>query len=311
MDLIEKEWERRQPVREVSVEEAQRAIGPLTSLRPFTRGKANTNLLVTRPSGQRQVLRLYQRDPRSLGIERRVLQRVRDLPVPQMLDSGTLDDGTLFALTTFCEGRHPDGPDGMVQEVALARALGAVAARIHSRPFPELGLLSEEGYTRTFSSLADSFSDLISWSLAKGGAGRRLPETLRRSLESFVGQAERRLAPAEASPCLVHGDFKYSNLLIDGDAVVTGILDWEFACALVPLLDIAILTRHCNGSAFLINFERGYRQEGGELPTDWVRLARQVDLMNLVGFLNGGGERPVLHAAVIERIATTLADLPT
>ena len=38
----------------------------------------------------------------------------------------------------------------------------------------------------------------------------------------------------------------------------------------------------------------------------WLRLARIVDLMNLVGFLNAPGTRPRLHAAVIAHIAATL-----
>jgi hypothetical protein len=77
------------------------------------------------------------------------------------------------------------------------------------------------------------------------------------------------------------------------------------------MLDVAILMRHREGfpPGFCAGFEAAYRAGGGPLPDDWRELSRIVDLMNLVGFLNGAGARPTLYAHVIRLIADTLAGL--
>jgi aminoglycoside phosphotransferase (APT) family kinase protein len=49
--------------------------------------------------------------------------------------------------------------------------------------------------------------------------------------------------PAESRPCLVHGDFRLGNSLIDRDGQVLALLDWELCTIGEALLDLAYFLR--------------------------------------------------------------------
>jgi len=71
------------------------------------------------------------------------------------------------------------------------------------------------------------------------------------------------------------------------------ILDWEFACAGTPYLDLGHLLRAPllgDMSEFEARVAAGYRDAGGELPQNWAHVAQLTDLFAWLSFL----ERPTL-----------------
>lgn len=286
-------------------------LGPATRTVPLGGGKANTNLRVDRAHGPPLVVRVHQRDPRSAAMERAVMARVRGVvPVPALRGTGTTREGLPVSVVDWLPGRpltHVLADDD-VDALALGAAVGACLAPLHALPVEGVGLFGPDlSLARRFESVRHSFDDLVGYSLTRGRARRRLgPERVRRLQAALPGWGEQ-LAPLEAHRGLVHGDAKASNLLVARVGRgwrVQALLDWEFACAFTPLLDVAIFARHREALplGLLDGFVRGYRGAGGWLPDDWQALTRVVDLMNLVGFLNAGGERPRLFARVLERV---------
>ena len=81
-------------------------------------------------------------------------------------------------------------------------------------------------------------------------------------------------------------------------------LDWEFAFAGAPLNGIGNFLRYSSRQLpeYESGFIEGYVQAGGILPDDWRRLARLVDLINLLDFLG----RPDPTGAVVRDVLPLL-----
>lgn len=74
---------------------------------------------------------------------------------------------------------------------------------------------------------------------------------------------------------------------------MAGVLDWEFAFAGPPLVDVAIFLRHraTLPPEYTRGFLAGYAAAGGHLPDDWSAQTKLLDLLNLCSMLEqpGGG----------------------
>ena len=318
IDWPEAQWERARPHVRITLAEAADLVAPLGhafELELLAGGKANTNYRVRMRERDDLVLRIYERAPGLCAREAALLEGLDpDIPAPTPLLDGRLASGQPVALLPFVAGVHPWRIMDESTAPALGRACGKTLALLAlHHPAEVAGLYADDlSLARRFDSIGHAFTDLIEWSLRKGRARRRLPPELRASLRERVELLARALEPLDAHLCLTHGDYKLSNILVQPRGtgfVVSGLLDWEFAGPFTPLLDVAILLRHEAHfpPSFAEGFARAYREAGAWLPTSWRRLAKLVDLMNMVGFLNGTSSRPQLEAQAIEQIAATLA----
>jgi Ser/Thr protein kinase RdoA (MazF antagonist) len=147
--------------------------------------------------------------------------------------------------------------------------------------------------------------------LFEGRAGGRLGEELRDRLWSVVKRTAPRLRAIDDRYSLVHGDFKRSNLLLvqaEGKWRVSAVLDWEFACAGPPLIDVGLFLRA--GAqlppGFREAFAAAYRDADGELPDDWLPLSRLIDVLSQITFLDGAQERPRVFAETIDVVQETI-----
>ena len=68
-------------------------------------------------------------------------------------------------------------------------------------------------------------------------------------------------------------------------------LDWEFAFAGPPLIDLSILLRWADRwpPAFEQGVLAGFTAAGGVLPSEWKRTIRFLNLVTLLGFLRAPG----------------------
>ncbi|HEY3669227.1 MAG TPA: phosphotransferase, partial [Polyangiaceae bacterium] len=110
---------------------------------------------------------------------------------------------------------------------------------------------------------------------------------------------------------LVHADYKRSNLLLQRSGSswnVTAVLDWEFAFAGPAIIDIGLFLRAGAAlpSGFQDSFVAGYRDAGGELPSEWLRLSRLVDLISQVTFLNDPRDLPRVFAETRQVVEETV-----
>ena len=84
-----------------------------------------------------------------------------------------------------------------------------------------------------------------------------------------------------AGPALLHGDFKASNLHFT-EASELLVLDWEFAYAGPPWMDVGQLFRWDAPAPFRAGFERAFFPAGRK---DWEVVAQAFDVVNLVGLV--------------------------
>jgi aminoglycoside phosphotransferase (APT) family kinase protein len=254
------------------------------------------------------VLRLYTADPEACAREAGVLAAVAGrVPAPRIWHSEPAADPP-FALLEWLEGEAMDEllfEADAATAVELAAGCGAALAAIHEIRFPAPGFLGPDlRVLRPMPAWAPTVLSVLD-----GPAGERLgPELadrVRRSVESNTLLVE----PVWSEAVLVHGDFKPPNLLAGSPAGpdefspggegglgrpagaarprLTGILDWEFACAGSRLLDFATFLRDegTKPAGYGDAFAAAYVAAGGIIPADWRRLMRVIDVINLLQML--------------------------
>lgn len=241
------------------------------------------------------VLRLYAQGHEAALRESKVLEIAtwHGVPAPRILQAGSFEERG-FLLSELVPGR-------LMDDKADFADVGAQLARIHSLSFKGYGLFEADGELRDVPS---SLGEEIVADALNGRAGSRLgPERILALLA--LEQAQ----PHPQAPSMVHCDFNPKNILVDDDGKVAAILDWEFAMAGDPLIDLGNFFRFSEDydPQQMAQFEDGYRKAGGILPQDWKRQAQLHDLVSLVSFLDKPEHHPETFATALERIDVLLA----
>jgi aminoglycoside phosphotransferase (APT) family kinase protein len=183
---------------------------------------------------------------------------------------------------------------GSAELGTVARLVGRALGQIHSVPFERTGFLA--GPTLTLVEPFDAGSaGLVRFAesclFAQGGA-ERLGLDLAKSTFEWLRTAASRLDDGECTPCLVHGDYGATNLLVRETGDDIAVLDWEFACAGIPAFDFGNLLR--DPLRGMVGFTRelsaGYRETGGELEQGWEKRAALSDLFACFQFLGRSAE---------------------
>jgi Ser/Thr protein kinase RdoA (MazF antagonist) len=307
---MEGRWERHRPFLRLdrAALEARLAV-PFPGARvreatPLSGGLRNSNYRL-RLDGRDDpvVLRLFTADPEACRREVALAERVAGtVPVPATLYADPQADPP-FSVTAWIEAARLDdllrGGDAAAVERAAAAA-GETLARIHAFALPEPGFLGPDLAVRQALDLIDGWPEHVAFFLA-GPAGTRLGPELSARLRAIVPRMAPRLLPLRGTTTLVHADYKPWNLLVrhgpagaaGGAWRVAAVLDWEFAFAGPPMVDLAIFLRHRDGlpPAYTRGLLAGYQAAGGHLPADWATQTRQLDLLNLCSMLSqpGGG----------------------
>jgi aminoglycoside phosphotransferase (APT) family kinase protein len=254
----------------------------LRSYQLLSGGKINSNYRIELAEGEIYLLRLYARG--SAATEQYAMSFVQDvLPVPAVLFAG---DG--WAVMRFLPGKLlQQAPEAAAD---AGRALAQIAAVQFARP-GEL-IPNNEPQSLPF----DGFEGFIQLCLDNLEARRWLGPELIAGVQGLLRQEASRFAELNQEARLVHGDFNPTNILVD-NGKISGVLDWEFAHAGTPYMDIGNLLRNL-GSAYDEIVASGLREGGLELPPDWRERAALVDLASHMEFLTSthGGE--VKRAAV-------------
>jgi aminoglycoside phosphotransferase (APT) family kinase protein len=271
----------------------------VTEAVPARGGLSNTNYRLT-VSGRQSPLRLriFRTRPQSSRLEAALAARVQPrVPVPRFLyhaDSNPFT-GHPYAILEWLEGIALDDMPEMASthEVAgVGWLVGKVLADIGSFKFTAAGFLNEALAVEEPMQLnGEFFRSYIHWHISGGLARERLGEELSGQLWRFVTRASPLFDHLDHSPCLVHGDFDGSNILVNklgGHWQVSGVVDWEYAISATPLVDLGHILRPPFGD--IEPFERsvieGFTSHGGTLGPNWKRACRLLDLINWVSFMN-------------------------
>jgi aminoglycoside phosphotransferase (APT) family kinase protein len=232
-------------------------------------GKSNTNYRLMLSDGEVCMLRLHNPGSNAER-ENHILRLVREIvPVPTVLAS----DGD-WSIHSFVDGTPlADSPE-------CVGAAAKTLAQISSFRFPSSGWIQADGSVMPFD-FGDGESyvmsllerdDVCAW------LGSKTAEALRR----IDAEPQPDTDDAE-EPCLVHGDFNPTNILVHQGAV-TGVLDWEFSHAGSPYMDIGNLLRHTD-RRYHSKIEAGLVAGGLNVSADWQRRAELIDLSSHLEFL--------------------------
>lgn len=269
-------------------------------------------------AGERTVVRIYahrgaQRGPAAVDVDAAVLRLVRGLlPVPEVLevrrpDANAGTPGLL--ITSFLAGERLDTAlprlDADVR-AAVATELGTLLGRLAQMPFLSPGVFVD-GSLRVEPHPAAA--DLPAW-VASHRQDTALAEWPQRDYDGLLAVADRAQGRLDeiGRTCLVHSDFNPKNLLVDpASGRVTGLLDWEFAHAGMPVSDLGNLLRFEREPAFVEAVLSSYVASVPDAAPDLLERARAADLFALVDLAGRRGENPVTEAAdaLLREVART------
>ena len=319
---MEEQWETHQTVPPLGAQEVCTRIASYAGARPvrgYTRcagGLVNQNVVIDLGEpAERVVLRLYARAGAEeiAAKEAGLLRRLADvLPAPRLLEL-TMQGGRPQAVLSFLPGARLADRFGDLDDESLQRAgqeIGCALARLHAHERPCLGWL--DGTLEVAEPMGDLptvWRTYLEQALTTGRAAARMDAALRADLLALAARASGRLAPLADTHVLLHGDCKPTNILVRADGSLSGLLDWEFAFAGPALFDLGQMLRWPLPAAFERSFVASYEGEGARLPDGWRALARMLDLVNLVGFLDGEAERPTVFRDCRRMIRETLTTL--
>jgi len=267
--------------------------------RPAIGGLSNTNYRLMVSGRETPVrLRIFVTRPESARVEVAITARVRHrVPVPEVLFYAGSNPftGHPYAILEWLDGIMLDAlPSADTTEavVDVGRQLGVVLAEIGSFQFSSAGFLDETfQVSKPMQLSGETFLSYIRNDLLEGQAGDRLGGELARDLWRFVTSAAPLLDGLTGTPCLIHGDFDGTNIIVrkvERAWKVIGLVDWEYALSATSLVDLAHILRPPFGDidSFEWSLIEGFLGHGGILPPEWKRAGLLIDLINWVSFLN-------------------------
>jgi aminoglycoside phosphotransferase (APT) family kinase protein len=312
---VESRWQRGFPFHDLNAAQIDSLIAPFLRGRhvldahPLSGGLRNSNYLVYLSSTEPPVvLRVFSaEDPggccaREAALASLLAGRV---PLASVLHSEPNADPP-WNILSFVDASRFDIflLESSVAEIAQAsHSAGESLAAIHSFTFEKPGWILPDLSIGPPPWPQISWREMLLGWFDTGNAGAQLSSDLRKRVLQLIDTSASRVTGLAAAACLVHADYKPWNLLVR-DGRLAAVVDWEFAYAGNPLVDLGIYLRYSDSHppAYRDAFANGYRDAGGSLPPDWFELARLTDLVNLGFFLEFRGADPVLIHDVTQLI---------
>lgn len=267
------------------------------------------------------VVRIYEHDPSLCEKEADLLRHIaQTVPVAEVVYA---DTAGLNGIPPFAIFRHIEGTSffhlkrsGASRETiaAAARAVGGALATLGSIRFPTAGWLGAgPAVTAPLSEDTAAYPRFIDLCLNSTNLRQRMGSALRERVRICIGSFAMELANIQRETTLVHGDFGKGNVLVRevaGNWTVPVIVDWEFAVAGAPLIDVAHFLRYERAATPRLepHFSAGFVAAGGMLPDNWRRLGRVLDMVALCESLTHDALPDAITAELLELILATVED---
>jgi aminoglycoside phosphotransferase (APT) family kinase protein len=292
----------------------------IVSAQTLTGGYSNENIQIVVDNGGSYVLRRYRRG-NACAVESALAVRLAGVvPVaaPVAADPGGAVAGEPVLLSVFMPGRPvsellPRLDPGEAADLgrSVGQTLAAAGTVVLSAPGFFGGGDLEPGPPGA--DPVTGLPEFVERCLAEGNAAGHLSPAEQDGLRRLAERAAPGLATLRDQRRLVHADFNPKNMLAerrDGRWRLTALLDWEYAFSSSPMFDVGNLLRHPHPAGFAAGFLAGFTAHGGDLPPDWLRLSRGLDLYSLAELLT----RPPGHRyfqRAVETIRLRISDPST
>jgi aminoglycoside phosphotransferase (APT) family kinase protein len=324
-------WERATPATPLSVAEIEALLTPWLKDRVVLDAELLDGGLMNRNyclhligSPEVCVLRLYDRDPAACGREVAILRRLRGrVPVPEVFYARVTPapNSPARAVISFVNGISLYDLRERGDLDALAEAsydVGRVLASLSQYPYDEVGPLTPNLEVNTSlrpgssTEVRPTNAAVIDQLMQVPVFQTRVNGDLRERIQWFAYSNDAHASEGAGRPQLVHGDFNSRNVFVHRTIQgwrVSAILDWEFALAASPFVDIGNFLRYERPTRRMYepSFSRGLRDGGMALPDDWMLLARLMDLPACVEMIG----RPHTPTAVVDELRKLIAETVT
>ncbi len=278
--MMESAWTRGTEFPERSLDEIRVALAnrKVERVERIAEGRANAVYRVWFDNSPAAVLRFHETG--TAVLERTLAASLpTEAHMPRILDAGA--DWTLMeaCVGSTIESLAVRGDWQSIMD--SAEDLGRTLAVISRIQFSEAGFLNPNdlSISHSWTSAYDGLMDYARSLLERVPLPREVVATIQR----IIDEAEPWMRESLGPPCLTHGDFKASNLMIH-EGRVTGVLDWEFAFAGPVLFSFAQLLRFEHqlpvrfGECVLRGFDK-------PMPARWRETALILDFVSLLDFL--------------------------
>jgi aminoglycoside phosphotransferase (APT) family kinase protein len=253
------------------------------------------------------VLRIYRREPERALVDASLLRLMRGLlEVPKVVDVRPASaDSPALLVTERLSGLPLDTvlrePPRRLDWERLGLALGRVLGTLSGVPFLESGFFTDAWLTVSSGGLPH---DLPEWAASHRETSRLAswPERDWQALSELVDTAQDLLdadtARGPARTVLAHGDFNPKNILVDPrDAIVTGLVDWEFAHAGSIHTDFGNFTRFERDERLVQPLVEGFVDAAPGHIENPFDHGRAIDLWALIELAGRTPPNPVCELA--------------
>lgn len=323
---METAWERRNKIYKTDHEAIVKIFKEagiqkrLEKYEPLSGGLGNTSYKVhLEGSSEIFVLRIYTGENSNWNKENGIFKMLQnEVPVPQLVYASN-DKKIIpksFSIFKYIKGHtlaqliH----NGYKPQKELTENIGEKLSLIHQHEYEKTGFLSKD--------IAAVIQEepLSTWiekyaidPLMNGPARNRIRPDKIKKIITFL-EKNSSLFDQPFPSVLLHGDFKPTNLLINDNDELAGIMDWEFAFSGPYFFDIGQILRYEDElpGNFYNHFFNGYQRISKySIQKDWLKLSKLADMVNLIGFLNLIEERPKLFKDVRLLIKKTIKNWKT
>jgi aminoglycoside phosphotransferase (APT) family kinase protein len=240
------------------------------------------------------VLRVYEHDGSLCRKELDLFAVMgREVPLPEVIyaEPEGKDGEPPFLITRYIDGitfreLKRTGPRDEIHEAA--HAVGRALAAMGRISFDKSGWIGPGAQvTAPFMPGENPLPRFADACLTSNLLQQRLDAQVSERIRRTFWNAAPSLAALDRNTQLVHCDFGKQNVLMRKEAdrwTVAAVIDWEFAVAGSPLIDVGHFLRYEKAAEPLLEpeFSRGFADAGGELPEGWRKLARIVDMSALL-----------------------------
>lgn len=277
-------------------------------MRTLEGGYRNHNVQLVTDNGEQFVLRRFLHG-NTCAIEAALMARLAGIaPVAEVIaaDPQGTGAGQPVMLSRFMPGALVSDVLPIVdgdQARQLGHVTGAALAAIGTVDFERPGFFGDGDLEPDGVEPTAELPVFVERCLREGNAQHELTQAEQDWLLQHAEECVPLLNAVSGARHLVHSDFNPKNLLArqhNGVWMITAVLDWEFALAGTPLIDIGNMLRFHKElpQAFAAGFTAGFADAGGDLPDNWRQVSQALDLFALADFLTRPPGNPFFGKAV-------------
>ena len=257
----------------------------------ITTGGSTSNYKVVMNNSVSYLLRVYPNDNDHSDIEMAAYsyaRRLINVPEIYFVDNSKKIISNTYVIMKFIDGitlqEYMIKNTNINQEILIS--IGKSLALLHNRNYGAMAILNSD-LSSVLSPLGSTYQ-LFEYYLVNL-AGRTLSAEVKIKLGSIMNAKKELFTQIDDEYVLTHGDFNFSNIIID-KSETAWFIDFEYCFSAPRYYDIGKFFRTSNQFDKLLLrdcFIKGYQSVyGRQLPDNWWCLSKLIDIQTMLALMN-------------------------